>query len=77
MCCAEMVRVTHIRVSSADRSFASAQIQGLSKQSQVAEVLLWRGTKRWAVIDEGSDFLGCNLVVTAVRKDLFNTALCP
>ncbi len=72
-----MVRVTHIRVSSVDRSFASAQIQGLSKQSQIAEVLLWRGTKRWAVIDEGSDFLGCNLVVAAVRKDLFNTALCP
>lgn len=35
------------------------------------------GTKRWAVIDAGTDFLGCDYVTAAVRKDLFGSALCP
>jgi hypothetical protein len=45
---------------------------------QGGEALLWRGTRKWAVIDEGSDVgLGCGFVSAKVRKDLFKTAYCP
>ena len=45
---------------------------------QGAQVLLWRGITKWAVIDEGSDVgIGCGFVNARVRKDLFKTTLCP
>jgi hypothetical protein len=77
-CCGRgRYRVVHIRVSSVDRSFATATVDPSSKAYQGADVLLWRGTKRWAVIDAGTDFLGCDYVTAAVRKDLFGTTVCP
>jgi len=77
-CCGRgKYRVVDIRVSSVNRSFATATVQPLGKAYQGAYALLWRGTKRWAVIDAGTDFLGCNFITAAVRKDIFGTALCP
>jgi len=33
---------------------------------------------KWAVIDEGSEVgTGCGFISAKVRKDLFNTTLCP
>jgi len=69
-------RVVDIRVSTVDRSFATGTIQPLSKTYQGAYALLWRGTRRWAVIDVGTDFLGCNYISAPVRKDLFGSAIC-
>jgi hypothetical protein len=77
-CCGRgKYRVVDIRVSSVNRSFASATVEPLSKAYQGAYALLWRGTKRWAVIDAGTDFLGCDLVTAAVRKDLLGSPICP
>jgi hypothetical protein len=77
-CCGRgRYRVVDIRVSSVNRSFASATVQPLGKAHQGAYALLWRGTKRWAVIDAGTDFLGCDFVTAGVRKDLFGSPICP
>jgi hypothetical protein len=72
----EKYRVVNIRVSTVDPSFATAEIKPLSKLQQGADAVLSRGTKRCAVIDLGTDFLGCNFLTAAVRKDLFGTTLC-
>ena len=57
-CCGRgTYRVVDIRVSTVDRSFATATVQPRSIDYEGAYVLLWRGTKRWAVIDVGTDFL--------------------
>jgi hypothetical protein len=73
-------RATRIKVSSADPRFATAFARATRARQplQGAQVLLWRGTKRWAVIDYGSDLgIGCDFVSAAVRKDLFGSANCP
>jgi hypothetical protein len=76
-CCGRgKYRVVDIRISSVNGAFATATVQPLSTIYQGAYALLWRGTKRWAVIDAGTDFLGCDYVDVAVRKDLFGSALC-
>ena len=77
-CCGRgQYRVVDIRVSLVNGAFATATVQPLSKTHQGAYALFWRGTKRWAVIDAGTDFLGCDYVTAAVRKDLFGSAICP
>lgn len=80
-CCARPEsRVTGIVVSTADPQFSTAEVQRLDKSGRVlgvTDALLWRGTKRWAVIDAGSDAIGCGFVSAKVRRDLFGTALCP
>ena len=43
---------------------------------QPIDVLLWHGVSEWAVITWGTEYLGCGLVRSAVRKDLFGTATC-
>ena len=73
-------RATRVRISTVDRHFAVAAERGRrnGQPLQGAEVLLWRGISKWAVIDEGSDVgIGCGFVNAKVRKDLFGTALCP
>ena len=72
-------RATRIRVSTVDRHFAVAAERGRlhGQPLQGAEVLLWHGISKWAVIDEGSDIgIGCGFVNAKVRKDLFGTAQC-
>jgi hypothetical protein len=73
-------RATKVRVSTVDRHFAVAAERGSrnGQPLQGAQVLLWRGISKWAVIDEGSDVgIGCGFVNARVRKDLFKTAYCP
>jgi len=73
-------RATKVRVSTVDRHFAVAAERGSrnGQPLQGAQVLLWRGITKWAVIDEGSDVgIGCGFVNARVRKDLFKTTLCP
>jgi hypothetical protein len=78
-CCSGQARVVRIRISSAATGFAAARVESLDAKgrvSQVEAVLLWRGVERWAVIDAGSENIGCGLISAAVRRDLFGTALC-
>jgi hypothetical protein len=73
-------RATRVRVSTVDRHFAVADERGSrnGQPLQGAQVLLWRGITKWAVIAEGSDVgIGCGFVNARVRKDLFKSALCP
>jgi len=73
-------RATNVRVSTVDRHFAVAAERASrnGRPLQGGEALLWRGTRKWAVIDEGSDVgIGCGFVNAKVSKDLFGTAYCP
>ena len=76
-CCGRgTYRVVDVRVSSVAASFAAATVRPDNRKRDGAYVLLWHGTKRWVVIDAGTDFLGCGLIPGAVRKDLFGTMAC-
>jgi len=71
--------VVAIRVSTNIRQFAGAVTQAIGKKGKVvqrASVLLWRGTKRWAVLDTGSENVGCGLVSARIREEVFKTSIC-
>lgn len=71
--------VVGIRVSTVDRRFARAISEGVNRRGRVlasARVLLWHGTKRWAIIDTGSENVGCGLVSAKLRRELLGTSLC-
>jgi len=72
--------VGQVRVSTVDPHFATAVLRPRTAKGaplQGADLLLWHGTVRWAVISYGSDpGTGCGYVRSAVRKELFGTAAC-
>ena len=71
------IYVTRVRVSTVDGRFAAAHLTTSNKLiDQPIDVLLWHGVSEWAVITWGTEYLGCGLVRSAVRKDLFGTATC-
>lgn len=78
-CCTGRARIVGIRISSVAGQFAAAQVEWLDAKGRVDQTetaLLWRGVQRWAVIDAGSENIGCGLINAAVRRDLMGTALC-
>jgi hypothetical protein len=71
--------VAEIEVSTINRQFAGVVTQATDKRGKIvqrASVLLWRGTKRWAVLDTGSENVGCGLVNARIREELFQTSIC-
>jgi hypothetical protein len=84
ICCANAKQnVTDIRISTVEPRFASAGVVAVRKGVQIgnAAVFLYRGVRymgreRWAVLDFGTEFVGCWFAAPRIVHQLLGGA-CP
>jgi hypothetical protein len=73
-----VLRFRSVRVSTVDRDYASADTDVFLKgeKGDGPSWLLRKGVHGWRVIFVGTDMPPCKVAPAAVRRDLFNTAIC-